>query len=92
MELKNCPNCKERISVKDIQCPYCKYIDDKRYKKENDKLKKKKMMEIRDKKLLKKKLNTSKKKKQREAFLMYSISTVCIIVCIIIYIVLRVMK
>ena len=41
-ELKNCPNCNERISVHDVQCPYCKYIDDKRYKKENDKLKKKK--------------------------------------------------
>lgn len=27
MELKDCPNCKKRISVSDIQCPYCKYID-----------------------------------------------------------------
>lgn len=38
VKLKNCPNCGERINKNDIQCPYCKYIDDKRYKKENDKL------------------------------------------------------
>ena len=30
MELKDCPNCKKRISINDIECPYCKHIDDKR--------------------------------------------------------------
>jgi len=40
IELKNCPNCNERIGVQDIECPYCKYIDDPKYKKYNEKLKK----------------------------------------------------
>ena len=39
IELKNCPNCKERIGVHDIECPYCKYIDDPKYKEYNKKLK-----------------------------------------------------
>lgn len=38
IELKNCPNCKERIGKHDIECPYCKYIDDPKYKKHNEKL------------------------------------------------------
>jgi len=42
MELKNCPNCKERIGIHDIECPYCKYIDDPKYKKHNKNLNKKK--------------------------------------------------
>lgn len=41
MKLKNCPNCQQRISINDIECPYCKYIDDKKYQKENNKLKQK---------------------------------------------------
>ena len=40
IELKNCPNCKERIGKHDIECPFCKYIDDPKYKKHNEKLKK----------------------------------------------------
>ena len=89
MELKNCPNCNERISIHDIQCPYCKYIDDKRYKKENDKLKKnKKTVKLNEKKL-KKKLNPSKKSKQRDSFIVYVISTLMILICIIILIVKR---
>ena len=36
--LKNCPNCKERIGIHDIECPYCKYIDDPKYKKQNEKI------------------------------------------------------
>jgi len=39
IELKNCPNCKKRIGSHDVECPYCKYIDDPKYKKYNDKLK-----------------------------------------------------
>ena len=64
IELKDCPNCKNRISIKDVQCPYCKYIDDPKYKKENDK-----MLKVNKKKKKKKyKLfdylfNKSKKKK-----------------------------
>lgn len=42
VELKNCPNCKERIGQHDIECPYCKYIDDPKYKKHNKNLNKKK--------------------------------------------------
>lgn len=42
IELKNCPNCKERIGIHDVECPYCKYIDDPKYKNHNKKLKKKK--------------------------------------------------
>ena len=38
IELKNCPNCNERIGIHDVECPYCKYIDDPRYKKYNKKL------------------------------------------------------
>lgn len=38
IELKNCPNCHERIGIHDIECPYCKYIDDSKYKKYNQKL------------------------------------------------------
>jgi len=41
IELKNCPNCKQRIGKHDVECPYCKYIDDPKYKKYNSKLKKK---------------------------------------------------
>lgn len=41
IELKNCPNCHERIGKQDIECPYCKYIDDPKYKKYNANLKKK---------------------------------------------------
>ena len=41
IELKNCPNCDNRIGIHDIECPYCKYIDDPKYKKYNDKLLKK---------------------------------------------------
>ena len=89
MELKNCPNCNERISIHDIQCPYCKYIDDKRYKKENDKLKKnKKNVKLNEKKL-KRKLNPSKKSKQRDSLIVYVISTLMILICIIILIVKR---
>lgn len=33
MDLKNCPNCQQRISINDIECPYCKYIDDKKISK-----------------------------------------------------------
>lgn len=50
IELKNCPNCHERIGMQDIECPYCKYIDDPKYKKYNQKL------------LKSKKNNNSKKK------------------------------
>ena len=39
IELKNCPNCNERIGIHDVECPYCKYIDDPRYKKYNKKIK-----------------------------------------------------
>lgn len=56
-ELKNCPNCNEKIGVHDIQCPYCKYIDDPKYKKYNDKLKKSK----------------KKTKKKKEEFNLYKI-------------------
>lgn len=42
IKLKNCPNCKERIGIHDVECPYCKYIDDPKYKKYNSKLKNKK--------------------------------------------------
>jgi len=42
IELKNCPNCHERIGKQDIECPYCKYIDDPKYKKYNEKLMKSK--------------------------------------------------
>ena len=42
IELKYCPNCKERIGIHDIECPYCKYIDDPKYKKHNNKLKERK--------------------------------------------------
>lgn len=42
IKLKNCPNCKERIGIHDVECPYCKYIDDPKYKKYNNKLKNKK--------------------------------------------------
>lgn len=42
IELKNCPNCHERIGIQDIECPYCKYIDDPKYKKYNEKLAKNK--------------------------------------------------
>ncbi|MCI7241849.1 MAG: hypothetical protein MR550_04820 [Bacilli bacterium] len=90
-ELKNCPNCNERISVHDVQCPYCKYIDDKRYKKENDKLKKKKKDTKLNEKKLKKKLNPSKKTKQRNALLVYAISTFLILVCVIILVIKRFM-
>lgn len=38
IELKNCPNCHERIGIQDIKCPYCKYIDDPKYKRHNDRL------------------------------------------------------
>ena len=41
IELKNCPNCKKRIGIHDIECPFCKYIDDPKYKKHNSKLNKK---------------------------------------------------
>lgn len=56
-ELKNCPNCNEKIGVHDIQCPYCKYIDDPKYKKYNEKLKKSK----------------KKPKKKKEEFNLYKI-------------------
>ena len=42
IELKNCPNCNSRIGIHDIECPYCKYIDDIKYQKHNKKLAKKK--------------------------------------------------
>lgn len=42
IELKDCPNCHERIGIHDVECPYCKYIDDPKYKKHNEKLKKNK--------------------------------------------------
>lgn len=42
IELKNCPNCKERIGKHDIECPYCKYIDDPKYQKHNSKITKNK--------------------------------------------------
>ena len=42
IELKTCPNCKKRIGIQDTECPFCKYIDDPKYKKYNEKLKKKK--------------------------------------------------
>lgn len=87
MELKSCPNCKKRISINDVQCPYCKYIDDKRYKKENDKLKRKQLEEKRSKKELKKKLNPSKKKKIRETLLMYLFISFMLIVCTIVLII-----
>lgn len=91
MELKNCPFCGERISIHDIQCPYCKYIDDKKYKKENDKLKtKKKNIKLSEKKL-KKKLNPSKKMKQRNAFLVYVVSTLAILICLIVLIFKRIL-
>lgn len=87
MNLKNCPNCKQRISENDIQCPYCKYIDDKRYKKENDKLKKKQLEEKRSKKELKKKLSPSKKRKKREALLMYLFISFMLVICTIVLII-----
>lgn len=43
IELKNCPNCNERIGKQDVECPYCKYIDDPKYKKYNEKLKRSKI-------------------------------------------------
>lgn len=38
VKLKNCPNCNKRIGFHDVECPFCKYIDDPKYKKHNDKL------------------------------------------------------
>lgn len=38
IELKNCPNCNKRIGNHDVECPYCKYIDDPKYKEYNKKL------------------------------------------------------
>lgn len=38
IELKNCPNCNNRIGIHDVECPYCKYIDDPKYKKHNKKV------------------------------------------------------
>ena len=49
-ELKNCPNCNERIGIHDVECPYCKYIDDPKYKKHNNKLIKNKIKSKRKKK------------------------------------------
>ena len=42
IKLKNCPNCQKRIGIQDIECPFCKYIDDPKYKKYNKNLKKNK--------------------------------------------------
>lgn len=89
MELKNCPNCKERISINDTKCPYCNYIDDKRYKKENDKLKKQNIINKQNKKKLKKKLNPSKKAKQRNIFITYAISTLLIVILLIVLVIKR---
>lgn len=91
MELKNCPNCKERISINDTKCPYCNYIDDKRYKKENDKLKKRNIENKLNKKKLKKKLNPSKKMKQRNIFITYALSTLTLIILLIILIIKRIL-
>lgn len=46
IELKNCPNCKKRIGLHDTECPYCKYIDDPKYQRQNNKLSKKKKKKI----------------------------------------------
>lgn len=92
MELKNCPNCKMRISVNDIKCPYCEYIDDKRYKKENEKLKVRKMNENKYNRKYKKKFHVSKKRRKRNQLLLYVISSLIIIICIVIYVSLRVLK
>jgi len=84
IELKNCPNCNKRIGTHDIECPYCKYIDDPKYKKHNEKMKKQK--------------KKTKKKKQKNiykilllipiisylTYLLFNINSLIIIVSLII--------
>jgi len=50
VELKNCPNCKKRIGIYDVECPFCNYIDDPKYKKYNEKLMKKNNIKRKNKK------------------------------------------